>query len=36
VHNLDRKKLLLIGMNSIVSPCIAWYVLAEMFNISLP
>jgi len=36
VHNLDRKKLLLLCMNSIISPCIAWYVLAKMFNISLP
>ena len=36
VHNLDRRKFLLLCMNSILSPCIAWYVLAKMFNISLP
>ena len=36
VHNLNRRKFLLLCMNSIISPCIAWYVLAEMFNISLP
>ncbi len=36
VHNLDRKKMMLICVNSLVAPCIAWYVLGNMFNISLP
>ncbi len=36
VHNLDRKKMILIGVNSLVAPCIAWYVLGNVFNISLP
>jgi tellurite resistance protein TehA-like permease len=36
VHNLDRRKVLLIGLNSLISPGVAWYVLANMFNISLP
>jgi tellurite resistance protein TehA-like permease len=36
VHNLDRKKFLLISLNSTISPGVAWYVLANIFNISLP
>ena len=36
VHNLGRKKLLMISLNSFIAPGIAWYVLAKMFNISLP
>jgi len=36
VHNLNRKKFLLISLNSIISPGTAWYILAKMFNISLP
>ncbi|PIE35753.1 tripartite tricarboxylate transporter [candidate division KSB3 bacterium] len=35
-HNIDRKKLLVIGINSILAPCIAWYILGNLFNISLP
>lgn len=36
VHNLDRRKFLLISLNSMISPGVAWYVLANLFNISLP
>lgn len=36
VHNLSPRKFLTISLNSIIAPSIAWYVLANMFNISLP
>ena len=36
VHDLGRRKFLMISLNSIISPGVAWYVLANMFNISLP
>lgn len=36
VHNLSRKKFLMISFNAIMAPGIAWYLLAKMFNISLP
>lgn len=35
-HDIDRKKLLWIGLNSVISPGVAWYVLGHLFNISLP
>ena len=35
-HDIDRKKLLVISVNAILAPCIAWYVLGNLFNISLP
>jgi hypothetical protein len=35
-HNIDRKKLILISLNSLVAPGLAWYVLGNLFNISLP
>jgi len=36
VHDIDRRKLILISLNSIVAPGVAWYVLGNLFNISLP
>ena len=36
VHDINRKKLILISLNSIVAPGVAWYVLGNLFNISLP
>jgi hypothetical protein len=36
VHALDRRKLLAMGMNAVISPVAAWYILARLFNISLP
>ncbi|MCP5298262.1 MAG: tripartite tricarboxylate transporter TctB family protein [Chromatiaceae bacterium] len=36
LHERDRSHLLRIGINSIVAPVIAWYVLARLFNITLP
>ena len=36
VHNFNRKKFIVISLNSIIAPSIAWYVLGNLFNISLP
>ncbi len=36
VHDIDRRKILLISLNALIAPGVAWYVLANMFNISLP
>lgn len=36
VHNFKRKKIIVISLNSIIAPSIAWYVLGNLFNISLP
>lgn len=35
-HSFNRKKFIIITLNSIISPSIAWYVLGNLFNISLP
>ncbi len=36
VHEMNRRKFITITMNSVISPVIAWYVLGNLFNISLP
>ena len=36
VHGLNRMKLLIISLNSVIAPSIAWLVLAKMFRITLP
>lgn len=36
VHGLTRRKLLALSLNALVAPAVAWYVLAQLFNISLP
>ncbi|MDF1589947.1 MAG: tripartite tricarboxylate transporter TctB family protein [Desulfobacterales bacterium] len=36
VHGVDRRKLLAISLNALIAPSVAWYVLAQLFNISLP
>ncbi|KEA64436.1 hypothetical protein ADIMK_1340 [Marinobacterium lacunae] len=36
VHSLTRRVLLGIGLNSIIAPLVAWYVLGQLFAISLP
>jgi len=36
VHGVGRKKLLAISLNALIAPSVAWYVLAQLFNISLP
>jgi hypothetical protein len=35
-HGVDRRKLLAITLNALIAPSVAWYVLAKLFNISLP
>ena len=36
VHGPGRRQLVIIALSSIISPTVAWYVLARMFNITLP
>ena len=36
VHNRDRRHLFMITLNSGIAPVIAWYVLAQLFGITLP
>lgn len=36
VHDINRKKLVAIVLNSILAPSIAWFLLAKLFNITLP
>ncbi len=35
-HDMTRRKLTTILLNAVISPTVAWYVLAQMFNITLP
>jgi hypothetical protein len=35
-HGVDRRKLVAIALNALIAPSVAWYVLAKLFNISLP
>ena len=36
VHEPVRRDFITITLSSIISPTVAWYVLAQMFNITLP
>jgi hypothetical protein len=36
MHEVGRKKILAISLNALIAPALAWYVLAQLFNISLP
>ena len=36
LHQHDRRHLLLIAINAVVAPLVAWYVLAQLFAITLP
>lgn len=36
VHDLNRKRCVIIVLNALIAPCTAWYILGNMFNISLP
>lgn len=36
VHGITRRVLLAIGLNSIIAPVVVWYVLGQLFAISLP
>ncbi len=35
-HGVNKRKFIIIVLNAVLAPSIAWYVLANMFNISLP
>jgi len=36
VHGVNRRKILVLSLNALISPCVAWFVLAHLFNITLP
>ncbi|PLX89599.1 MAG: tripartite tricarboxylate transporter [Desulfuromonas sp.] len=36
VHRIDRRKILAMSLNALIAPSVAWYVLAQLFNITLP
>ncbi len=36
VHDLNRKRTIIILLNSIIAPVAAWYILGNLFNITLP
>jgi hypothetical protein len=36
LHVRDKKHLLIVTVNSIVGPLVVWYVLAQLFGITLP
>ena len=36
VHRFDRRKFLALTLNALIAPTMAWYVLAQMMNITLP
>lgn len=36
VHDLNRRKFLILSLNALITPSLAWYILAKLFNITLP
>jgi hypothetical protein len=36
VEDRSRKSLIIISVNSVVAPVLAWYVLSQLFRITLP
>ena len=36
VHDASRRQYVTIALSSILSPTVAWYLLAQVFNITLP
>lgn len=36
VHDANRRQITTIALSSILSPTVAWYLLAQVFNITLP
>ena len=36
VHGLNRHKWLVLSLNALIAPSVAWFVLAHLFNITLP
>jgi len=35
-HVITRRKIVVILMNAVIAPSLAWFLLAKMFNITLP
>lgn len=35
-HNINRQKIMLITLNSLIIPGVSWYILGNLFNMSLP
>ena len=35
-HHVDRKKITIMAINSVVAPSMVWYVLGYLFHITLP
>ena len=36
LHQRDRAHLLRVGLNALIAPVVAWYILAKLFAITLP
>jgi hypothetical protein len=36
VHDVTRRKVVIIVLNAVIAPTIAWFVLAKLFYITLP
>jgi len=36
VHGLTRRKFVALSLNALVAPAVAWFILAQLFNITLP
>lgn len=36
VHGITRRVLVVITLNSLIAPCAAWYLLGQLFGITLP
>lgn len=36
LNQRDKRHLLIAGLNALIAPSVVWYLLSELFNISLP
>jgi hypothetical protein len=36
VHGVTARKLVVMGLNAVILPSVAWYVLANLFRVTLP
>ena len=36
LHERDRTHLIRMGLNAVIAPVVAWFVLAKLFAITLP
>lgn len=36
VDNRSRRNLVIIGLNAVIAPALAWYIFAQLFRITLP